>query len=247
MFLRNLITSQYIHPLYQRAVYSRMPLLHSTRLMASPTAPAGTPPAAARRFTAASDRCARSASPSGAIEPTWCHLWYAAYGGSTSCPSHGRRRFPLVAPPLRRAPVSPAVNRAAPSARTGVRPRRASAGWGAAVPPFARLDALADAGGFRRRADAVGGDHYRWMPPADFPVDAASLRCDGGGGGVARRGVGPRRGRGVPRLGGGVRPRYGGGVGDRRRGGDRDWRGDAGDRRGDADRRSDADQRGDAG
>ena len=44
--------------------------LRRTRLIASLTAPAGAPPAAARRFTAAADRCARRASPFGAMDPT---------------------------------------------------------------------------------------------------------------------------------------------------------------------------------
>jgi len=149
----------------RRDACNRSTLLRKTRLIASPTAPAGAPPAAARRFTAAADRCARSASPSGAMEPTRYHLWYAAYGGSTSCPSDGRGRFPRVAPPLRREPVAPAVDRGAPSVPAGVRPRRASPDCGAAVPPSVRPDASAFAGGFRRRADAVGGDHDRWVPP----------------------------------------------------------------------------------
>jgi len=154
--------------------------LRSTRRMASPTAPAGAPPAEARRLTAAAEECARSASPSGAIEPTRYHLWNSAYGSSTSCPADGRGRFPRVPPPLRRDRVAPAVDGAAPSAPAGHRPRRASCGWGAAAPPSARPDAPADAGCFRRRADDVGGDQDRWLPSGDSPIAVAPLHCDQG-------------------------------------------------------------------
>jgi len=177
------------------------------------------------------------------MEPTRYPLWYAAYGGSTSCPSDGRGLLPRVAPRLRRDSVAPAADRAAPSVPAGVRPRRASPYWGAAVSRSARSYAPAVTGGFHLRADPVGGDHDRWQLPADSPIDATPLRCDGAGGGLARRCAWPRTGCCVSRLGG-VRPRSGAGVGDRRRSGDFDRRGDA-NCRGDADRRGDADWKGD--